>query len=127
MPPPKPVARAQSARVVGLPDSMRTTERDHRIKIQFPWQRGKGILISATARPNGPSTQMDAAEAVAQLKAAEETAKALSDAAAAQNAAPLKANAELSTLIAAVDPKKQGKFTVNARRQPAQKAQAARR
>jgi len=36
----KPVARAQMALVVGQPEHVLTTERDHRIKIQFPWQRG---------------------------------------------------------------------------------------
>ncbi|MFA5983581.1 MAG: type VI secretion system Vgr family protein [Methylococcaceae bacterium] len=31
----------QTALVVGLPQAPLTTERDHRIKIQFPWQRGQ--------------------------------------------------------------------------------------
>ncbi|GAB3472092.1 type VI secretion system Vgr family protein [Massilia terrae] len=34
----------QTALVVGLPDAMSTTTRDHQVKIQFAWQRG--------ARPN---------------------------------------------------------------------------
>ena len=38
---PKAPARPQTALVVGLPDQVVTTERDHRIKIQFPWQRGE--------------------------------------------------------------------------------------
>ena len=38
---PKPVVPAQSALVVGLPDTPLDTERDHRIRIQFHWQRGE--------------------------------------------------------------------------------------
>ena len=38
---PKAPARPKTALVVGLPDQVVTTERDHRIKIQFPWQRGE--------------------------------------------------------------------------------------
>ncbi len=84
---------------------------------------GEGILISTTARPNGQSTQMDMAEAVSQLKAASETAKALSDAASRQNALPLAANQAQTDFIAAVDPQKDGKFTASVGGQPAQKAQ----
>lgn len=84
---------------------------------------GEGILISATARPNAQSTQMDVAETVAQLKAAEETAKALSDAAQQQQALPLKANAAQSQFITAIDPQQQGKFSGNIGGQAAQKAQ----
>ncbi|WP_226451763.1 type VI secretion system Vgr family protein [Ferribacterium limneticum] len=84
---------------------------------------GEGILISATARPNAQSTQMDVAETVAQLKAAQETAKALSDAASQQQALPLKANAAQSQFITAIDPQQQGKFSGNIGGQAAQKAQ----
>ena len=84
---------------------------------------GEGMLISATARPNGQSTQMDVAEAVAQLKAAEQTAKSLSDAASAQTACPLKANAEQSKFIQCIDPKQDGKFSGSVGGQAAQKAQ----
>jgi type VI secretion system secreted protein VgrG len=31
----------QTALVVGLPDAAATTTRDHQVKIQFPWQRGR--------------------------------------------------------------------------------------
>ncbi len=84
---------------------------------------GEGILISSTARPNAVSTQMDIAEAVAQMRAAEETAKALSDAASAQQALPLKANAKQTDFITAHDPKKDGKFTAPVGGQEAKKAQ----
>lgn len=36
----KPAVSAQSALVVGLPGAPLSTERDHRIKVQFHWQRG---------------------------------------------------------------------------------------
>ena len=83
---------------------------------------GEGILISATARPNAQSTQMDVAETVAQLKAAEETAKALSEAASQQQALPLKANAAQSQFISAIDPQQQGRFSGSIGGQAAQKA-----
>ncbi|MEN3109828.1 type VI secretion system Vgr family protein [Uliginosibacterium paludis] len=53
------------------------------------WQiqrAAKGMLLSATARQNGASTQLDTAEAAAQLKAAADTAQRLSDAAAQSEA-----------------------------------------
>ena len=84
---------------------------------------GEGMLVSATARPQASSTQMDVAEAVGQLKAAEATAKALSDAASAQSARPLKANAAQTNFINAIDPAKDGVFKGEVGGQPAKKAQ----
>jgi len=84
---------------------------------------GDGILISSTARPNGQSTQMDVAETVAQLKAATETAQRLSDAASAQTASPLQANAEQRAFIKLIDPQQDGKYTADVGGQPARKAQ----
>jgi len=83
---------------------------------------GEGILISATARPNAQSSQLDVAETVAQMKAAEDTARALSDAAQAQTAQPLKANAEQTAFIKLIDPKQDGKYTGSVGGQPARKA-----
>ena len=83
---------------------------------------GEGILISATARPNGQSTQMDVAESVAQLKSATETAKALSDAAQRQQALPLKANAAQEAFLKAIDPQQEGKYTGSIGGQEARKA-----
>ncbi len=40
LPPPSRSPRAQTARVVGLPDAANTASRDHQVRIQFPWQRG---------------------------------------------------------------------------------------
>ncbi len=65
---------------------------------------------------------MDVAETVAQLKAAEETAKALSDAAQQQTALPLKANAEQKQFIQSIDPAQDGKYQGSVGGQPAQKA-----
>jgi type VI secretion system secreted protein VgrG len=84
---------------------------------------GEGLLVSATARPNASSTQMDVAETVGQLKAAEATAKALSDAASAQSAQPLKANTVQTNFINAIDPAKDGHFEGEVGGQPAKKAQ----
>jgi type VI secretion system secreted protein VgrG len=63
------------------------------------------------------------AETVGQLKAAEATAKALSDAASAQSAQPLKANTAQTNFINAIDPAKDGIFKGEVGGQPAQKAQ----
>ncbi|PKO85847.1 MAG: type VI secretion system tip protein VgrG [Betaproteobacteria bacterium HGW-Betaproteobacteria-12] len=84
---------------------------------------GEGLLLSATARPNGQSTQMDVGETVGQLKAAEEMAQALSDAAARQSALPLQANAEQTAFIKAIDPEQDGKYAGKVGGQPARKAQ----
>lgn len=51
---PKPVARAQVAHVVGLADQALTTDRDHRIRIQFPWQRGASPLAGGLSE-TGPA------------------------------------------------------------------------
>ncbi|QTQ35248.1 type VI secretion system Vgr family protein [Aromatoleum petrolei] len=71
---------------------------------------GDGMLISSTVRPNGASTQMDVAEAVDQLRGAEHTAQALSDAAAAQSACPLVANKNQSAFIDAIDAAREGHY-----------------
>lgn len=84
---------------------------------------GEGILLSATARANAQSSALDTAEAVAQLHAAAETAKALSRTAAHQRALPLAAQPALDALLAAVDPQQDGKFTASTGGQEAKKAQ----
>lgn len=84
---------------------------------------GEGILLSTTARANGQSTQMDVSETVGQLKAAAETAQALSDTARQQGAQVLKANAEQSKFIKSIDPQQDGKYQGNIGGQPATKAQ----
>ena len=84
---------------------------------------GEGILISATARPNGQSTQMDVAETVEQLKTAHKTAQSLSDAAQQQQALPLKANTAQEDFLKAIDPQQEGKYTGPVGGQEARKAQ----
>ncbi|MCK9986073.1 MAG: type VI secretion system secreted protein VgrG [Azoarcus sp.] len=83
---------------------------------------GDGVLISSTARPQGASTQMDVAEAVAQLRGAEQTAQALSDAAMAQSARPLAANTRQSAFIDAIDAAREGHFNGRIGGQDAMKA-----
>jgi type VI secretion system secreted protein VgrG len=39
----------QTALVVGLPDAVATTMRDHQVRIQFPWQRGRNPNPGGTA------------------------------------------------------------------------------
>ncbi|TVO53372.1 type VI secretion system Vgr family protein [Denitromonas halophila] len=88
---------------------------------------GEGMLLSSTARSNATSSQLDVSEAVAQLRAAECTAKTLSDAAAGQGAHPLAANTQQTRFIDGIDPAKDGKFTSSVGGQTAQKAQPASR
>lgn len=83
---------------------------------------GEGLLISATARANSQGTQMDVAETLGQLKAAAETAKALSDAAQGQTALPLKANAAQADFIRAIDPQQEGRYPGSVGGQEAKKA-----
>lgn len=64
---------------------------------------GQGVLLSTTARGNAASTQLDTAEAVGQLRDAEETAQALSEALVHHNVPVLKANGPRSAFIKAVD------------------------
>ena len=48
---PKPVAYLQSALVTGRAGAGLTTDRDHRVRIQFPWQRGATPIPVACATP----------------------------------------------------------------------------
>ncbi len=70
-----------------------------------------GLLLSSTARPgtygSAEGTQMDAREAVAQLHGANQLAQALGEAASAQGARPLSANA-LNRVLADIDPAQGG-------------------
>ena len=88
---------------------------------------GQGLLLSTTARPRAASTQMDAVEAVAQLKGAERTAHALSDAAEASAVAPLAANGAQTEFIAAVDPGQGGRYEGSAGGQAATKPHGGQR
>lgn len=57
---------SQTALVVGLPGAMATTGRDHRVKIQFAWQRGAapnpgGIAHNTDPRGNAPGNETSGA------------------------------------------------------------------
>ncbi len=55
---PKPYAPGvQVAVVVGLPDDSVTTDRDLRVRLQFPWQRGKSPLAGGLGGPITPGQQ----------------------------------------------------------------------
>jgi type VI secretion system secreted protein VgrG len=76
---------------------------------------GDGVLISTTARANHgsgiDSTQMDAAEALSNLKGAQELGKVLSDAAAQQSALSSKdALSAHEQFMKLIDPQEKGKF-----------------
>lgn len=56
VPHPLPAPRAsgsQTALVVGLPDAVATTGRDHQVKIQFAWQRGQTPNAGGLEHGNG--------------------------------------------------------------------------
>jgi type VI secretion system secreted protein VgrG len=91
----------------------------------------KGLLLSTTTRAgsygSATSSQMDAAEAVAQLKGAQDLGKRLHDAAQASGALGLKshtAGQALDKFIDATDPKKSGKHASSVNGQPALKPAA---
>ena len=87
----------------------------------------EGVLLSTTAR-NGQgssvtSTQMDAAESLAQLNAAQALTETLTQAATHQAALTSQAaNSAQLDLIKAIDPKQQGKYSGTVNGQQAQKA-----
>ncbi|KIQ96078.1 Vgr-like protein [Lysobacter sp. A03] len=72
---------------------------------------GQGMLLSTTVRSEGASTQMDAAEAVAQLKGAQRTAQALDDALSVAQVASLSANECQTDMLADVDPEQDGHYS----------------
>jgi type VI secretion system VgrG family protein len=88
---------------------------------------GEGLLLSGTARTQGQSTQMDAAEAVGQLKAANATAKRLDSAATQAKATPLAANSAQVELQQAIDPQQDGKYTGNVNGQASTKPSGSQR
>jgi type VI secretion system secreted protein VgrG len=56
----------QTALVVGLPDAVATTTRDHQVKIQFPWQRGRspnpgGMAHNSDSEGNAPGNDTSGA------------------------------------------------------------------
>ncbi|MGY0618459.1 type VI secretion system Vgr family protein [Lysobacter sp. A378] len=88
---------------------------------------GQGVLLSTTARSNATSTQLDTSDALAQLKGAERTAQALSDAAQGSEVAALAANPAQTDLITALDPEQDGKHPATVNGQSATKPNASAR
>ena len=88
---------------------------------------GQGVLLSTTARTNATSTQLDLAEAVGQLRAAQRTAQALSDAAQGSEVAVLDANARQTELITTLDPEQDGKYSGSVKGQSATKPSSSAR
>lgn len=71
---------------------------------------GDGVLLTTSARTNATSTQMDAAEALASLRASQDLAKTLGDAATRQQALTSKdAPPAHADMIALLDPQAKGK------------------
>ena len=94
---------------------------------------GQGLLLSTSARAgtcgSAESTQMDAAQALAQLKAAQALGEQLGGAAAAMNAhglAPHQPDQSLPRLIRGLDPGQDGAYTSAVNGQDARKADARR-
>jgi type VI secretion system secreted protein VgrG len=57
----KPTAPgAQTALVVGLSGEPLTTDRDHRVKVQFPWQRGSAPLAGGLNHEGSPDAEGNA-------------------------------------------------------------------
>ena len=90
----------------------------------------KGLLVSTTKRAgtygSAESTQMDAAEALAQLKSAKDLGMRLSEAAksaGAQSLASFSDGKSVPKLLELVDPKKEGKHPASVNGQQATKAQ----
>ncbi len=51
---------SQTAKVVGMPDSVLTTDRDHRVKVQFAWQRGTAPLAGGLSDTGSSDTDGNA-------------------------------------------------------------------
>ncbi|WP_338037923.1 type VI secretion system Vgr family protein [Luteimonas abyssi] len=81
----------------------------------------QGLLLSASARPDGTSTQMDIGDAMAQLKGAERTAEALHDTLQQQQVPGFDANPQLAALREALDPEADGAYSGSVAGQPAMK------
>ncbi|WP_188916119.1 type VI secretion system Vgr family protein, partial [Pseudoduganella buxea] len=93
---------------------------------------GEGVLLTTSARSaqgaSVTSTQMDASEALAGFKAAEELAQTISDAATAQNALVSKNAATAhKDFVALLDPEQKGKFSGAVNGQGASKAHSGSR
>jgi type VI secretion system secreted protein VgrG len=71
----------------------------------------QGLLISTTARAQASSTQLDAAEAVSQLKGAQRSSDNLHDTLQAQQVPGLEARTGIADLYECLDPQADGKYS----------------
>lgn len=82
---------------------------------------GEGLLLSSTARTGAASSQLDAADAVAQLRGAERTAGTLDETLRQQKVPAFNANGRLSSLRKAADPGADARHPPTVAGQPALK------
>ncbi|MGE4434697.1 type VI secretion system tip protein TssI/VgrG, partial [Achromobacter sp.] len=83
---------------------------------------GQGMLVSATAREQGKSTQADAQEALLLLRGAQDASRRLNDSAGQRQARPLAAAAGYDELLQALDPEQDGRYAPQVNGQAAGKA-----
>ncbi|EHK62945.1 type VI secretion system tip protein TssI/VgrG, partial [Achromobacter arsenitoxydans] len=83
---------------------------------------GQGMLVSATAREQGKSTQADAQEALLLLRGAQDASRRLNDSASQHQARPLAAAEGYDELIKALDPEQDGRYPTQVNGQSAGKA-----
>lgn len=70
----------------------------------------QGLLLSTTARASATSTQLDASEAVSQIKGAQRTAEALHDALQSQQVPVFEAHSSIEALHRSLDPEADGRY-----------------
>lgn len=70
----------------------------------------QGLLLSTTARASATSTQLDAREAVSQIKGAQRTAEALHDALQSQQVPVFEAHSSIEALHRSLDPEADGRY-----------------
>ncbi|MEN4922150.1 type VI secretion system tip protein TssI/VgrG, partial [Achromobacter spanius] len=83
---------------------------------------GQGMLVSATAREQGKSTQADAQEALLLLRGAQDASRRLNDSARQHQARPLAAAEDYDELLKALDPEQDGRYARQVNGQAAGKA-----
>lgn len=88
---------------------------------------GQGMLVSATAREQGKSTQADAQEALLLLRGAQDASRRLNDSAGQHQARPLAAAEGYDALLQALDPEQEGRYTPQVNGQAAGKAASGQR
>ena len=88
---------------------------------------GQGMLLSATAREQGKSTQADAQEALLLLRGAQDASRRLNDSAGQHKARPLAASEGYEDLLKALEPQREGRYAAQLKGQAAGSAAAGQR